>query len=77
MILKEEELELALNQEDKDLWLYNPYEREKPLRYIRKSADLWNLKIFNKVYIDIVIITPQGISKKKYTTIFIEKAISI
>ena len=30
--------------------------------------------MFNKVYINIVIITPQGIRKKKYAIIFTEKA---
>ena len=30
--------------------------------------------MFNNVYINIVIITPQGVGKKKYTTVFIKKA---
>ena len=30
--------------------------------------------MFDKVHINIVIITPQGIRKKKYTIVFIKKA---
>jgi len=30
--------------------------------------------VFNKVYINMVIITPQGIRKKKYAIIFTKKA---
>ena len=55
MILKEEEL---LNQEDEDLRLCDPYEKEKPLRHVRRKAEPRNLKIFDKVHIDVVIITP-------------------
>ena len=33
--------------------------------------------MFNKVHINIVIITPQGIGKKKYATVFTKKATSV
>ena len=33
--------------------------------------------MFNKVYINIVIITPQGVKKKKYTIVFTKKAILV
>ena len=49
----------------------------KAIRHIQKHAEPRNLRVFNKVHINIIIITPQGIGKKKYTTIFIEKATSV
>ena len=33
--------------------------------------------MFNEVYIDVVIITPQGIGKKKYATVFTKKVTSV
>ena len=33
--------------------------------------------MFDKVHIDVVIITPQGTGKKKYATVFTEKATSV
>ena len=72
MILKEESV-----VEDDRLRLYDPCERGKPLRYIRKKASLRNLKIFDEVHIDIVIMNPLGINNSKYGTIFIEKASSV
>ena len=33
--------------------------------------------MFNEVYINIAIITPQGIEKKKYAIIFTKKATSV
>ena len=33
--------------------------------------------MFDEVYIDIVIITPQGIRKKKYAIVFTEKTTSV
>ena len=68
IIIKEEELE-----EDDQLHLCDPCERSKPLRHTRKKATLRNLKVFDKVHIDVVMLTPQGIRKKKYTTVFTEK----
>jgi hypothetical protein len=60
--------------QDKDLRLCDPCERGKPLRHVRKQTEKRNLKIFDKVHINMVMITPQGIRKKRYATIFIEKA---
>jgi len=68
MIIKEEELE-----EDDQLHLCDPCERSKPLRHTRKKATLRNLKVFDEVHIDVVMLTPQGIRKKKYATVFTEK----
>jgi len=33
--------------------------------------------VFDEVYINMVMITPQGIGKKKYATVFTEKAILV
>jgi hypothetical protein len=69
--LKKDEI---VSQENKDLRLCDPYEKGKAMRHVRKHAEPRNLKVFNKVYINIVIITPQGIRKKKYATVFTKKA---
>ena len=50
-IKKEEEIE------DKKLLLYNPYKRSKPLYYIRKKVDSYILRVYNKIYINVVIIS--------------------
>jgi hypothetical protein len=47
-----------VNQKNKDLRLCDPYEKEKATKHVRKYAKPYNLKVFNKVYINIVIITP-------------------
>jgi hypothetical protein len=44
------------------------------MRHVRKHAEPRNLKVFNKVHIDVIMITPQGIGKKKYATVLTEKA---
>ena len=33
--------------------------------------------MFDEVYINVVMITPQGIGKKKYATVFTKKATSV
>ena len=45
----------------------------KAIKYIQKHIKPRNLQVFDEVYINIVIITPQGIGKKKYTIIFTKK----
>jgi hypothetical protein len=65
-----------VNQKDKDLRLCDPYEKGKATRHIQKHAEPRNLKVFNKVYINVIMITPQGIRKKKYATVFTKKATS-
>ena len=47
------------------------------MRHIQKHTEPRNLWVFNKVYINIVIITPQGIKKKRYATVFTKKVISV
>jgi hypothetical protein len=47
-----------VNQEDEDLRLCDPCEKGKATRHVRKHAEPRNLKVFNKVYIDVVIIIP-------------------
>ena len=54
--------------------LYNLYKKGKAIRYIQKHTKPRNLQVFDKVYINIVIITPQGIRKKKYAIVFTKKA---
>jgi hypothetical protein len=65
-----------VSQKDEDLRLCNPCEKEKATRHIRKHAKPRNLKMFDEVHINVVMITPQGIGKKKYTIVFTEKATS-
>ena len=50
-IKKEEETE------DKKLLLCNPCKRSKLLRYIRKKVDSRILRVYDKVHINIVIIS--------------------
>ena len=57
--------------------LYNLYKKGKAIKYIQKHAKPRNLRVFDEVYINIVIITPQGIGKKKYIIIFTEKTTSV
>ena len=76
MIFKEEEIDTTL-QEDKDLRLCDPCKKGKAIRHIQKHTKPRNLRVFNKVHINVVIITPQGIGKKKYTTVFTKKATSV
>jgi hypothetical protein len=64
----------VVSQKDKDLRLYNLYKKKKAIRHVRKYAEPYNLKVFNKVYINVIIIIPQGIGKKKYVTVFTKKA---
>jgi hypothetical protein len=47
------------------------------MRHVRKHAKPQNLKVFDEVHIDVVMITPQGIRKKKYATVFTKKATSV
>jgi hypothetical protein len=47
-----------VNQKDKDLRLCDPCEKEKATRHVQKHAEPRNLKVFNKVYINVIIITP-------------------
>jgi hypothetical protein len=71
MILKEED------KVDDKLELCEPCELGKLLRHVRKTAALRNLKLFDEVHIDVVMIKPKSIRKIKYATVFIEKAISV
>ena len=72
-MIKKEELS-AIEQEDEDLRLYDPCERGKATRRVRRHAKLHDLSVFDEVYIDVVMITLQGIRKKKYTIVFTKKA---
>jgi hypothetical protein len=65
-----------VNQENKDLRLCDPCKKEKATRHVQRHTKPCNLKVFNKVYINVVMITPQGIGKKKYATVFTKKATS-
>jgi hypothetical protein len=65
-----------VNQKDKDLRLCDLCEKEKATRHVQKHTEPHNLKVFNKVYINVIIITPQGIRKKKYAIVFTKKATS-
>jgi hypothetical protein len=64
----------VISQKDKDLRLYNPYKKEKATKHIQKHTKPCNLKVFNKVYINVIMIIPQGIKKKKYAIMFTKKA---
>lgn len=55
----------------------NPCKRGKAKKHIRKQAVTRNLQPFDEVHIDVVMITPEGIGKKKYATIFTEKATTV
>ena len=50
-IKKEEETE------DEKLLLCDPCERGKPLRHVRKKADSRVLRVYNEIYINVVIIS--------------------
>ena len=52
-------------------------ERGKAKKHICKQAVTRNLQPFDEVHIDVVMITPEGIGKKKYATIFTEKATTV
>ena len=74
IILKKKE---SPNQKDEDLRFCNFYKKEKLIKHVRRKAEPRNLKIFDKIYIDVIIIILQDIRKKKYATVFIEKVILI
>ena len=76
MILREDKLD-AEQQEDEDLKLCDPCEKGKAIRHVQKHTEPRNLRVFDKVHIDIVMITPQGIEKKKYAIVFTKKATSV
>ena len=46
------------------------------MQHVRKRTEKRNLKIFDEMHVDVVMITPQGIGKKRYATVFTEKASS-
>ena len=73
MVIRKEELS-ATEQEDEDLRLCDPCERGKAKRRVRRHIEPRDLSIFDEVYIDVVMITLQGIGKKKYAIVFTEKA---
>ena len=70
-IKKEEKIE------DNKLYLCDPYEKGKPLCHVYKKVEIHTLGIYNEIYVDMVMISLLGIRKKKYTIVFIDKAISI
>jgi len=55
MILKKEKLS-AIQQKNKDLRLYDLCEKGKAIKYIQKHTKPRNLRVFDEVYINIVII---------------------
>ena len=67
IILKKEK---SPNQEDEDLRFCDFYKKGKPMRHVRRKAESRNLKIFDKIHIDVVIIIFQNIKKKVYYCIY-------
>jgi len=56
MVFKKEELS-AIQQENENLRLYNLYEKGKAIKHVWKHAESQDLKVFDEVHINIVIIT--------------------
>ena len=75
-MIKKEELS-ATEQEDANLRLCDPCERGKAMKHVRKHVQSRHLKVLDEVHVNVVMITPQGIGKKKYATVFTKKATSV
>ena len=76
-IVKGLSIKEEVRTEDEYLRLCDPCERGKPLRHIRKKAEPRVLGICDEIHIDVVMISPKGIGKKKYATVFTDKATSV
>ena len=74
IILKKEK---SFNQKDEDLRFYNLYKKIFLIRHVRRKAEPRNLKIFDKIHIDVIIIISQDIKKKIYYCIYRESNFNI